>query len=163
MSIFSDFWLDFFFFFFFLFFLMHHQTIKKKKRSKDKFSIIHFVRTECELHIFNYTDALQTWHTTTLWCLYFVYICWSRSGLKKKNTKKHTQYFIQKQCTMCAAFTDANASRLLSCRSFFSCILLPLCLFRAATCNQQLQIQTCHIWRWLTSVKLQKQSWCSLV
>ena len=53
--------------------------------------------------------------------------------------------------------------RLLSDQSLFSCILLPLHKFRAATCRQQLWIQTHHIWRRLTSIKLQMQSQCSMV
>ena len=37
--------------------------------------------------------------------------------------------------------------------SLVSCILPPLCRFRAATYHRQLPIQTCHIGKWLASVK----------
>ena len=76
--------------------------------------------------------------------------------------------FLQKQCTVCAAFADADMSfleRLMSGRSSFpwSCILPPLPRFRAVTCYRPLWLQTCHMWRWLTFAKLRMQNRCSLV
>ena len=58
--------------------------------------------------IFNYTDTL---HSDD-----FVYICESRSQ------SKTAEHFLPKTCTMCAAFTDANAyflKQLLSDRRLF--------------------------------------------
>ena len=82
-----------------------------------------------QTHIFNYTDSLQNWHTITLRRLYFVYICYSRSGLKT------TEHFLQKQHSVCAAFADAKVSfleQLLSGRSLFPCFrafFLPFVAF----------------------------------
>ena len=74
-------------------------------------------------HIFSYTHALQSWHTMTLGRLYFVYfICQSHSG------SQTTEHFLQKQCTMCADFADADTSfleRLLPDQSLFLERLLP--------------------------------------
>ena len=47
--------------------------------------------------------------------------------------------------------------------SLISCILPSLLRFRAVPCYRPLCLQTRHMWRWLTSVQLRMQSWCSLV
>ena len=61
-------------FYWIFFFRIHHQSIKTKESVKGQF----FYHTSCKksvwTHIFNYTDALQNWHTMTLGCLYFVNI-----------------------------------------------------------------------------------------
>ena len=59
---------------------------------------------------------LQLYRRTTLGWLYFVYVRESCVRLKT------TEHFLQKQCMMCAAFTDVDASfleRLLSGWSLF--------------------------------------------
>ena len=77
-----------------------------KTVSKVNFSIIQLVRTVWT-HIFNYTDAL---HSDD----YFVYIYESCSQ------SKTAEHFLQKQCTVCAAFADASfLKRLLSGWSLF--------------------------------------------
>ena len=78
---------------------------QNKTVSKVNFSIIHLVRTVCEL-----TSSIRR---TTLRQLYFVYIC-SRS--------KTAEHFLQTQCTVCADFADADTSfleQLLSGRNLF--------------------------------------------
>ena len=85
------------------------------------------------------TDAL---HSNDLFCLHICESC-SRS--------KNIEHFLQKQCTMCAAYAGADMSfleRVLSVRSYqfvslVSCILPPLHRFRVATFYRQLWIQTC--------------------
>ena len=47
--------------------------------------------------------------------------------------------------------------------SLVSSILPPLPRFRAVICYRPLCLQTRHMWRWLTSVKLRMQNRCSLV
>ena len=91
--------------------------IPKQKTVKGHF----FCHSSCKkcawTHIFNHTDALQTWHTMTLGHLYFVYIYW------KSFWSKTAEHFLQKKCTVCAAIADANTSLLewlLSDRSLFS-------------------------------------------
>ena len=70
---------------------------------------------------------------------------------------KTAEHFLQKQCTVCAAFADVKASFLerLSGQSLFPWFraFFLLCRFRAATFHWLLRNQTRHIERWLTSVK----------
>ena len=84
-----------------------------------------FYHSSCKnsvwIHIFNYI-----YRRTSLRRLYFVYICESRSRLKT------AEHFLQKQCTVCAAFPDADASFLewlLSGQSLFSWFHAFLLLF----------------------------------
>ena len=114
---------------------------QNKTVPKVKFSISQLVRTVFEL----------TYRCTTLKRLYFVYVCESCSRLKT------AEHFLQKQCTMCAAFADANASFpewLLSGQSLFPWFraFFLLFLFHAAIYHQQLVNPPC-IGRGLTSVK----------
>ena len=86
------------------------QISHNKIVSKVSFSIIHLVRTIYELT----SSIIQTYYTrTTLFCL----ICESCSR------SKTGEFFLQKQCPVCAAFADAHASFLewlLTGRSLFS-------------------------------------------
>ena len=76
---------------------------------KGQFFYYSSCKNSVSTHIFNYTDALHLED-------YFVYICESCSQ------SKTAEHFLQKQCTVCAAFVDADKSfleRLLSGRSLF--------------------------------------------
>ena len=130
---------------------------QNKKMSKDKFSIMYLVRTVCELH-------KRTTKTGTLWH--------SDAFILHTSAKvvldQRTQNIFSKSNAPCVllslmptcSWTVVVWSELVP---LVSCILPPLCQFHAATCHGQLQFQTRHIWRWLTTVKLWMQSRCSLV
>ena len=136
MSVFSDFLLDFF---------ADAPPISQNEAvPKVNYSIIHLVRTVCELTF----SIIQMYYTLTT---FFVYICESHSQ------SKTAEHFLQKQCTVCAALADAHASfleRVFVWSAFVSLvmsILPPLCRFCAATYHRQLQ--THHIRRCLISIK----------
>ena len=104
-SVFSDFLPDFL--------RMHHQSVKTKQCQRSIFSIIYLVvvRRMCQL-----TSSIIQAHYTqmTLFCL--LYICESHSR------SKTAEHILQKQCTVCAVFANADASfleRLLSGQSLF--------------------------------------------
>ena len=85
---------------------MHPQSVKTL--SKVNFSITHLVRTVCELT----SSIIQTQYTRMTFCLH----------LQKSFSIRTAEHFLQKQCTMCAAFADADVSFLewlLSGRSLF--------------------------------------------
>ena len=97
--------------------------IKENKSVKEQYFSYSSWKNSIWTHIFNYTDLLQT---GTFRRLHFVYICQSRFG------SKTAEHFLQKQSTVSAAFTDANASlfeRLLSGRSLFPWFLAFFLLF----------------------------------
>ena len=190
MFVISDLWSDYLvcFVLFFCFFFADAPPINQdKKVSKDNFSIMYLLRTVCEL-----TFSIKQMHykTGTLWHSdasilltsanvvldkwhsesdAFILFTSAKSHLlvQKSFWIKVCKKFLQKQCTVCAAFADADISfleRLMSeLVSLISCILPPLPQFRAVTCDRPLCLQIRHMWRWLTSVKLRMQSRCSLV
>ena len=86
-------------------------TTNQSKQNKCQRSIfLSFILQQCV------NSHLQLYRHTTLGRLYFVYIC------KSCSQSKTTEHFLQKQCTVCAAFADADMSffeRLLSGRSLF--------------------------------------------
>ena len=87
----------------------------KQNNVKGQFFYHSSCKNSVWTHIFNYTDVLENWHTMTL-RIYFVHICWSRSW------SKTAEHFLQKQCTVCAAFADAHVTfleQLLSGQSLF--------------------------------------------
>ena len=94
---------DFFFFFFFV----DAPPIKQNNKvSKDTFSVIHLVRRVRELtfsiilmHAKLAHYEYDTW-MPFFFCLHLLKLFWSK-------TAKH---FLQKQCTVCAAFADADTS-----------------------------------------------------
>ena len=108
-----------------VFWRMHHHSVKTKKVSKDNFSIIYLLRTVCELTFsikqmhyitgtLRHSDASISFTSAEVpsHCLLVQKSFW---------IKDHTK-FLQKQCTVCAAFADADMSfleRLMSGRSLF--------------------------------------------
>ena len=108
-----------------------------------------FYHSSCKNSVWTYIFKL--YGRTTLGRLYFDYIWESHAWLKT------AEHFLQKQCTMCAAFADASfLERLLSGRSLFPWfwnILPPLRRSHATTYHRQLRIQTHHIGRWPTSIE----------
>ena len=88
--------------------------------SKDNFSILLFVKTECEP---TFSIILMSYKTGTL-TFGRLYFNTSARVILDQKTEEH---FIQKQCTMCAAFTDADfLEQMMSGQSLFPCILTPL-------------------------------------
>ena len=153
----------------FFFWWMHHQSITTRQCQRASF-LSSFKNSVWTHNKYRRTTKLAHYeHLVAFIC----FICESCSG------SKTAEHFLQKQCTMCAAFTEANVSfpeRLLSAQSLFpwfracflgSCSFPPLCRFCATTCHLQLRIQTCHSWRRLPSAglaKLKNKHWpCGLV
>ena len=138
-------------------------TTTKKNSVKGQFVYHSSCMNSVWTHIFNYTDALQIRHTMTLGRLnLFTQICQSHSWSK---TTEHFLQTMHRVCCFCwcrriISWTVIVWSEFVS---LVSCILPPLCRFPAANYHLQLQIQTRHIWRWLTSMKLWMQNRCSLV
>ena len=144
---------------------MHHQSIKTKKCQRTIFLSYTSFKSSVWTHIFNKTDALQNWHTMTLslrllksfWikdtrkplfclrllksCLLVLKLFWIKDHRKK----------LQKQCSVCAAFADANMSfleRLMSGQSLFPwslALLAPLPRFHAVTYYRTICLRTRHI------------------
>ena len=112
--------------------------------SKVNFSIIHLVRTVCELTF----SIIQTHNTrTTLFCLHL------RKSFSIEDRRTLSPKTMHRVCCFrwCRRVLSWTVVVWLEFVSLVSCILPPLCRFRAATYHRQLQ--TRHIWRWLTSVK----------
>ena len=57
------------------FFCGYSTNQSKQKSVKGQFFFHSYCKNSVWTHIFNYTDAPQNWHTMTLGCLHFVYIC----------------------------------------------------------------------------------------
>ena len=93
----------------------------------------------------------------------------SRLLVQKSFWRKVRTKFLQKQCTVCAAFADADMSfleRLMSGRSLFPWSLAFFLLFLGSVqslATDRFVYKSAIMWRWLTSVKLRMQSRCSLV
>ena len=157
--------------------------------SKDNFSIMYLSRTACEL-----TFSIKQMHYKigTLWHSdasilltsanvvldkrhsesdAFILFTSAKSRLlvQKSFWRKVRTKFLQKQCTVCAAFADADMSfleRLMSGRSLFPWSLAFFLLFLGfvqSLATNRFVYKSAIMWRWLTSVKLRMQSRCSLV
>ena len=108
----------------FCFFLrMYHQSVKTKKRQRTIF-LSYIFQEQCEL-----TFSIKQTHykTGTLWHSYaFILVTLrllkSRLLVQKSFWIKDRTKFLQKQCSVCAAFADGDMSfleRLTSGRSLF--------------------------------------------
>ena len=134
----------------FFFFLADAPPISQNKAvSKANVSIIHLVRTVCELTF----SIVQTHYTRmTLFCL-----CMPKSSsIKDRKTffpKTMHHMCCFRWCQRVLSWTVVVWSEFVSLVLW---ILLSLRQFRAATYHRQLQ--TRHIGRWLTSVKF----WCKV-
>ena len=154
--------------------------------SKDNFSIMYLLRTVCEL-----TFSIKQMHykTGTLWHSdasilltsanvvldkrhsesdAFILFTSAKSRLlvQKSFWIKVRTKFLQKQCTVCAAFADADMSfleRLMSGRSLFPWSLAFFLGSVQSLATDRFVYKSAIMWRWLTSVKLWMQSRCSLV
>ena len=191
-SVFSDLWSDYLVCFvlscFALGFFADAPPINQdKKVSKENFSIIYLLRTVCEL-----TFSIKQMHykTGTLWhsdasILFpsanvvldkrhsdaFILLTSAKVSpasakvvLDKRpykiSSKAMHRVFCFRWCRQVISWTADVWSELVS---LVSCILPPLPWFRAVTYYWPLCLQTRHMWRWLTFIKLRMQSRCSLV
>ena len=125
-----------------------NQSRQKKKKSKDNFSIIYLLRTECEI---TFSRKQMHYKTSTLWHLdasilfmsanvildeRHASILFTSSKVLSASAKvfldKRRTKFLQKQCAVCAAFPDADMSfleRLMSDQSLFPWSLAFFLLF----------------------------------
>ena len=138
MSVFSDFWPDFF---------ADAPPISQNEAvSNVNFSIIHHVRTACEIT----SSTTQTHYTrTTLFCLHL----WKLFLIKDRRTLSPKTMHRVCHLRWCWPILSCMLVVWLEFVSLVLCILPPLHWFRAATFHRKLQ--THHIGRWLTSVKFQ--------
>ena len=166
---------------------MHHQSIKTKKCQRTIFLSYIFLRTVCEL-----TFSIKQMHykTGTLWhsdaSILFTsanvvldkghwdaFILLTSAKVPSASAKvvldkrpyKISSKAMHRVCCFhwCRHVISWTADVWSELVSLVSCILPPLPRFRAVTCYRPLCLQTRHMWRWLTSVKLRMQSRCSLV
>ena len=133
-----------------IFFLADAPTISQNKAvSKVNFSIIYLVRTVCELTF----SIIQMHYTrTALFCLHL------RKSFSIEDYKTLSPKTMHHVCCFrwCRHVLSWMVVVWLEFVSLALWILPPLRRFRAATYHRQLQ--TCHIGRWLTSVKF----WCKV-
>ena len=153
---------DWIFFFFFFFFADAPQISWKRKLSKENIFIIYLVRKVCEL---TFSFIQIHYKTGTLSCSDAFILSISAQVVldqRMQNTfsKSNARCVLLSLMPTGLSWMAVVWSELVS---LVPCILSPLCQFRTATCHWQLRIQTCPIWRWLTSVKLRMQRWCSWV
>ena len=189
--VFSDLWSDYLVWFvLFCFFFCGCITNQSRQKSVIGQFFYHIsFKNSVRTHIFNKTDALQNWCTMTLGRLYFVYVCKCRSGWKTLG-RLYFGYFTTAKVRSASAKVvldkrpykiSSKAMHRVCCFrwwrhvisrtadvwselvSLVSSILPPLPRFRAVICYWPLCLQTRHMWRWLTSVKLRMQNRCSLV
>ena len=126
---------------------------QNKTVSKANFSIIHLVRTVCQLA----SSIIQTHYTQmTLFCLHLP------KSFSVEDRRTFSPKVMHRVCCFCwcrsvLSWTVVVWSEFVS---LVSCILPPLHRFRAATNHRQLWIQPRHIGpgRWLPSVKF----WCKV-
>ena len=105
----------------------------QKKLSKDNFSLIHLYEqcVNSYFQLYRCSAKLAHYETGTLWHS-DAYILFTSAKVNGCFISKTIENCLQKQCTMCAAFTDADASFLewfLSGRSLFPWFLAFLILF----------------------------------
>ena len=101
-------------------------------------------------YIFNYTDALQNWHTMIwmpLFCLHLLKSFWVKDPKTIYPKAMHCVYCFR----WCWCVLSWMVVVWLELVSLVSWILPPLRPFCAVTCHRQLRIQTRHTWRWLAS------------
>ena len=128
------------------FFLRYTTNQSKQNSVKGHFSIIHLVRTACQLT----SSTIQMHYTrTTLSCLRL------RKSFSIEDHKTLSQKTMHHVCCFCwcRRILSWTVVVWLEFVSLVLCILSPLRRFRAVTCHRQFWIQTRHIRRWLASVK----------
>ena len=113
---------------------MHHQSVKLNSVKGQFFSIIHLVRTVCELT----SSILQTRYTrTTLFCLHL------QKSFSIKYHRTLSPKTMHRVCCFHWCWRVPSWTVVVWSENFslVSCILPPLRRFRAATYHRQLQIQ----------------------
>ena len=146
-SILSDFWPYFF---------ADAPVNQNKTVSKVNFSIIHLVRTVCELT----SSIIQTHYTrTTLFSLH-LRKSFSIEDRKTLSPKAMHPVCCCRWCWRVLFWTVVVWSEFVS---LVLCILPPLRWFHAATYHRQLPIHNRHIRRWRSSIRFRMQNPCLLV
>ena len=162
----------------------------RQKVSKDNFSIIYLLRTACKLTfsikqmhyktgtrwhsdasiLFTYANVVLDKRHSDALILFTSAKVLSATSVSAKVVLDKRLYKISSKAMhhvccfrWCQHVISRTADVWSELVSLISCILPPLPRFRAVTCYRSLCLQTHHMWKWLTSVKLRMQSWCSLV